>query len=202
MVHLHDGQDHESHDLAAYSHILRKHGRNLRRLDFEPALGNNYVSECGDDGFIDGICDELIHLEQLRVPLGALVGAWLEIGHVPDLCKALPASLRWFWTVATTTADTGLHHEAVYSMLLRAREELPLLEWVLVINEDDRDNEGEDDGDDDGDGDCGVMDYGEFEASPFGGRHVLYRKRPESGVVDTPLGWEGEIIEEDVYLGD
>lgn len=74
---------------------------------------------------------------------------------------------------------------------------------MLVIN---RDNGGDDsdgdDGDDDSDGDCGVVDYGEFEASPFGGRHVLYRKRLELGAVDTRPGWEGEIIEEDVYLGD
>lgn len=95
-------------DSAAYGNVLREFGADLRRFELEPAVDDDELFEVNDKGAIGSLRIELFRLEQLRLPLAALVGTGLDddgdsdsdddesssgIGRL-DLCALLTDSLR------------------------------------------------------------------------------------------------------------
>ncbi|KAH7024811.1 uncharacterized protein B0I36DRAFT_332062 [Microdochium trichocladiopsis] len=192
-------RDREKLDFAQYGNTLRDpatDAAHLRRFELEPALyearlfGSGLdpemadISEKEDQGIIGSLRDAMPSLEQLRVPLAALVGIGASPGAELDLCAVLPASLRWFWTAVTVAGDAGAHLDALERMLDEAEHRLPALEWVLVrlpVNHE-----------------ILCFECSDFVATRVGDQHVLYQKRTVA--VGTPPGWEHEEVEHVVFL--
>lgn len=142
-------------EFTAYGNVLREFRAGLRWFELEPAVGDDELSEVNDKGAIGSLRNELVRLEQLRLPLAALVGTGLDndddsdndddesssgIGRL-DLSALLPDSLRWFWTTISTEGNMDARCAALERMLEESgsgTKRLPLLEWVLVrITTDD-----------------------------------------------------------------
>ncbi|KAJ1323023.1 F-box and leucine-rich repeat protein 2/20 [Microdochium nivale] len=169
-------------DLTQYGHVLRKSGHRLRCFELEPAYASYDLAELSDIGAIGSLRGWMPNLDQLRLPLAALVGT--HPGHDGlDLCAYLPATLRWFWTSVTVTGDAEAHNGALANMLEEAGRgdagRLPCLDWVMV--QAPRDNEGL-----------------RFTPRVFveywrDEQHVLYVRTPVASISNPPDWWAGFV---------
>ncbi|KXJ88982.1 hypothetical protein Micbo1qcDRAFT_177473 [Microdochium bolleyi] len=187
-------EDRENIDFAQYGQVLREFGKGLRRFELEPSQSTEDLSEECDEGVLMSLrgAEGLPALEQLRVPLHALVGLPEDGDEDEDLCRLLPASLRWLWTAVATSGGA----EAQMRMLGRvlgaegAREDsgLPRLEWVLLrvpwgIVEQALS--------------LSLPEPALFSATRLGQGHVLFRKKDGEGVaVAMPPDWARALRQE------
>ncbi|KAJ1327042.1 hypothetical protein MN608_08491 [Microdochium nivale] len=182
----------EEIDLSQYGNVLREFGGKMRRFELEPWRNTEDDFVNADEDTIGSLREGMASLEQLRMPLAALVRAFPgeegggQGAGTLDLCAILPRGLRGFWTSVSVTGDVGTHWEALVWMLDSADNEdrLPLLEWVLVRLSRR--------------GLPQSFESVRFSTTRLGHSHVLFRKR-NVGKVRIPPGW-AEVLKVELAL--